>query len=293
MNQYWRTNAGGADQDLESLQTDVMRFVAILGLCLAAIFSLVQGLSDNTATAQIEISQHNLPDQQTEQLAEQLAAQLQQQLEETDRQKRELAMQSEALSALHDDMSSERQRLRELRKALAEQQSQAKPEPTIVPEPTTVPEPEPTSVPEPKVQAKPKPKPKPEPALVPTPKPKPEPQQGYLLGFASADALRALLRRSQVGLYVGTSGRYWKLDLSAGAFVDHASPGAFYGMDYSTVPSDIAALFQRTVSGNQQKLDWGVTLPAPTVNAIRQRMTERPGGELQIAADGRVDWARD
>ena len=33
---------GGGDAELEALQTDVMRFVAILGLCLAAIFSLVQ-----------------------------------------------------------------------------------------------------------------------------------------------------------------------------------------------------------------------------------------------------------
>lgn len=32
-----------ASSDLEALQTDVMRFVAILGLCLAAIFSLVNG----------------------------------------------------------------------------------------------------------------------------------------------------------------------------------------------------------------------------------------------------------
>jgi hypothetical protein len=33
---------GAQDAELEALQTDVMRFVAILGLCLAAIFSLVQ-----------------------------------------------------------------------------------------------------------------------------------------------------------------------------------------------------------------------------------------------------------
>ncbi len=33
------------DAEMEALQTDVMRFVAILGLCLAAIFSLVQRAS--------------------------------------------------------------------------------------------------------------------------------------------------------------------------------------------------------------------------------------------------------
>jgi len=36
----WHPGLGAAD-DSESLQTDVMRFIAILGLCLTAIFSLV------------------------------------------------------------------------------------------------------------------------------------------------------------------------------------------------------------------------------------------------------------
>lgn len=37
------------DAELEALQTDVMRFIAILGLCLAAIFSLVQGTATEEA----------------------------------------------------------------------------------------------------------------------------------------------------------------------------------------------------------------------------------------------------
>ena len=34
--------AGRNQDDMEALQTDVMRFMAVLGLCLAAIFSLVK-----------------------------------------------------------------------------------------------------------------------------------------------------------------------------------------------------------------------------------------------------------
>jgi hypothetical protein len=37
------------DAELEALQTDVMRFMAILGLCLAAIFSLVQSAAQEQA----------------------------------------------------------------------------------------------------------------------------------------------------------------------------------------------------------------------------------------------------
>ena len=43
MRPLWQQQS--ADAELEALQTDVMRFIAILGLCLAAIFSLVQGVA--------------------------------------------------------------------------------------------------------------------------------------------------------------------------------------------------------------------------------------------------------
>lgn len=40
-----RLHRGVAVADSEALQTDVMRFIAIIGLCLAAIFSLMRGIS--------------------------------------------------------------------------------------------------------------------------------------------------------------------------------------------------------------------------------------------------------
>ncbi|MCZ6829076.1 MAG: hypothetical protein O7F73_05730 [Gammaproteobacteria bacterium] len=40
----------GEDAELEALQTDVMRFIAILGLCLAAIFSLAQSGAEKNDT---------------------------------------------------------------------------------------------------------------------------------------------------------------------------------------------------------------------------------------------------
>lgn len=36
--------AGAAGSDTDALQTDVMRFMSIIGLCLMAVFALVQGL---------------------------------------------------------------------------------------------------------------------------------------------------------------------------------------------------------------------------------------------------------
>lgn len=42
------------EAELEALQTDVMRFLAILGLCLAAIFSLVQGAAQEQVIGQVD-----------------------------------------------------------------------------------------------------------------------------------------------------------------------------------------------------------------------------------------------
>ena len=47
----WMENSQEA-AELEALQTDVMRFFAILGLCLAAIFSLVHGATVEQAATQ-------------------------------------------------------------------------------------------------------------------------------------------------------------------------------------------------------------------------------------------------
>jgi len=46
----WLDNSSRETAELEALQTDVMRFVAILGLCLAAIFSLVHSAVQERAS---------------------------------------------------------------------------------------------------------------------------------------------------------------------------------------------------------------------------------------------------
>lgn len=51
MRHPWQHGANAADE-LEALQTDVMRFIAILGLCLVAIFSLVNGVQQEQVIVQ-------------------------------------------------------------------------------------------------------------------------------------------------------------------------------------------------------------------------------------------------
>jgi hypothetical protein len=52
--------AGRAHDDMESMQTDVMRFMAILGLCLAAIFSLVKS-PDFNPPAELQTAIPDMP----------------------------------------------------------------------------------------------------------------------------------------------------------------------------------------------------------------------------------------
>ena len=54
---------------MEALQTDIMRFMAILGLCLAAIFSLVQGAAREQAAAeQISVADTTIEEAAVEQV---------------------------------------------------------------------------------------------------------------------------------------------------------------------------------------------------------------------------------
>ncbi len=120
----YRSTRGTAGADSEALQTDVMRFIAIIGLCLAAIFSLMRGISapvesrespsENTALAQqMENLQSRSSGQQQaiELLQEQLNSseeQLiinQQQLARTSQQEQKLTQVNARVSGLSKSLS--------------------------------------------------------------------------------------------------------------------------------------------------------------------------------------------
>ena len=49
--------AAGSDSELEALQTDIMRFMAILGFCLMVIFALVQAIPPSSNASQLIIEE--------------------------------------------------------------------------------------------------------------------------------------------------------------------------------------------------------------------------------------------
>ena len=77
MNHFYRrrTANGSQGNEVEALQTDVMRFIAILGICLMVIFALVQSLPVSSQGKQPRVYNKEILQRQVDDLSRQLAAQ--------------------------------------------------------------------------------------------------------------------------------------------------------------------------------------------------------------------------
>lgn len=262
--------------DTETLHTDVMRFVAIIGLCLTAVFALVRSLP---------MSQPQVPDRQQagageagskpQDLAEvaRELAHLRQQRDSTERalqqvreEVSELAPLTLELAGLRrerdqarleldqargrlqqlatrnqqawDDQRSAARELARLQQQIGEQRRQLEgPRLGATREPQSLPPPEPT------IANPPSPEPaRAAPAREPAPTPEPVGGQsgepGFVLRFASAAALDRLVRSGAVGFVGMQRQKTWKLSLTSGqpVFASAAKPARFHEMAPATVP---------------------------------------------------------
>lgn len=261
-------DSGGA----ADLQTDVMRFMAILALCLVAIFALVQSipLAQQPAPAPEPIFIGQADALQPEPVAE-----------------------PEPVAATVEPEPAppkpEVQPFKLTRPARKPAQI-AEPEPSLTrPEWTPRPTPErvvdlpPTPV-EP-VAAAPEPTPAPpEPVATPAPE-----QEGFSLRFASDQALTRLVAAGQVGFYAIDTGRARRMSVreSRISFWDASTPSSFHEMEARTVPGPVVdALRQSGV--NTSQVNWGVTLPGSLQRQLDALMREHRGGALVIHPDGQL-----
>jgi Skp family chaperone for outer membrane proteins len=124
--------------------------------------------------------------------------------------------------------------------------------------------------------------------------PPPEPaRKGFTLRFASDEALEKLILDGKVNFYAIAGKNAWRLKLSGGkpAYIATAFPRQIYEMETPTVPIDYAAVFQRQIAVfGRRTLTWGVTLPVPTTDSINQMVSGRKKGDLIITADGEVKF---
>lgn len=113
---------------------------------------------------------------------------------------------------------------------------------------------------------------------------------GFLLRFESDEAMFDLIEAGGVSLFALGEGSTWRLAASGGRFSFHAvaAPKQIYEMTPATVPADLLRALRRRASVPTNHVTWGVVLPAMIRSDIERLMRDSNGGRLLIQSDGRV-----
>lgn len=317
---YAKYPPGSAGQDTEALQTDVMRFMAIIGLCLMAVFALVQGipvqekgktvhpaqaarLREEVRVLQLSVQELQLELQglkagmqrtqqqlaTAEQTLDQVTSRARLARSERDRLlsqvedlENQLERKQHELAAISQSAMHKEQDLAALQGSLSGVRASLEHNRSKLAALKRETQP---SAPDSPVAVPPDPEP------VSPARTWPE-KQGFTLRFVSDGALDDLVAAGSVSLYAMAESRAWRLSLVAGraVAVREPTPGWFHEMSSMTVPEQyIQGLANSPEVPDRPEIVWGVQLPATTREAIASLMQGRQGGELVIRADGRVE----
>jgi len=251
----------GADMDVggaADLQTDVMRFMAILSLCLVAIFALVQSMPVSPPVTPA-------PEAKTETVANWVP-------EPPPEPRAEPKLES-APEAVPEPKPMETPKLVTLTRPKWVPKVEPKVAPPIPATESSVAEAATPTTPE----------------TLSSPVPAAEEQEGFTLRFESDAALTRLVAASQVGVYAidGEHARRMTVSESRISFWDASLPNSFHEMEASTVPSPVVEALARTGvdAGN---ISWGVTLPGKLKGQLDGLMQENRGGSLVIGTNGNI-----
>jgi hypothetical protein len=252
----------GADMDVggaADLQTDVMRFMAIISLCLVAIFALVQSMpiappvAPDTTEEQVTEEQVVVPEQVVVQ--EQVVVEEQVAVEE---QVVAVAMKPTPAAPI----------------SLTRPKWTPKYQPKPTPQVAQAPPPATTPVAEVSVDA---------------PAPPVEEQDGFTLRFESDAALTRLVAAGQVGVYAIDAGSARRMTVSDSriSFWDASVPNSFHEMEVSTVPRPVVDALTRS-GVDTSAVSWGVTLPGKLKTQLDGLMQQQRGGSLLIGINGQI-----
>lgn len=236
------------------LQTDVMRFMAILALCLVAIFALVQSIPLAPEPTRAE---------------PQTMAEAQPTITEAD-----------ALDTAVEEPPT-----------ATDPVELAPAEPQLSESPLAAPEP---SADGPQTIAREEREPPESPAASesansPAVPPVPEAPDGFSLRFESDLALTRLVAAGQVGFYAMAPGRVQRMSVRASrvSFWDASQPTQFHEMESTTVPQPVIDALRRA-GVDAANVSWGVTLPGKLSRELDAILREHAGGALVIGTDGKL-----
>jgi hypothetical protein len=254
-----------ADMDIggaADLQTDVMRFMAILALCLVAIFALVQSIPLTPVEPQpVEELRESMPPAVAESLTQPIPKPLPR---------------------------------REMRPEPASTMAKPVEETIVLTRPKWIPKYKPPidepetgqpaltdTVAAPAMLAKP----------TPVAAPVPAQDEGFTLRFASDAALMRSVAAHKVGVYAIDAGRARRMTVSESriSFWDASTPNTFHEMEAETVPDAVANALERAGVA-PGAVQWGVTLPGRMTAQLDELMQEHRGGDLVIGAAGNISW---
>jgi hypothetical protein len=306
-------SASAAGSDTDALQTDVMRFMAIIGLCLMAVFALVQGIpvqEPGKPAQAVQAARVRQEIQAQQQQLRELQAQLrvlqaekdhaQQALTDSKEQLVQLTGQTQQSHVLLDRLETRLenldQRLEQARQLLAGVEQDAEQKEHNLAElrgrllktqqqldqnhdEIAAVKRQLRQKTDPPVIKKQAPAAPSEPIARSVPE-----KQGFTLRFASDAALDRLVTAGDVSLYGMVDQQAWRLSMDAGQTVvtQVPFPGWFHEMSAVTVPAHYIH------SLGQSGAVWGVQLPAVTKTAIASLTRGQQGGVLVIRSSGQV-----
>jgi len=246
LNRGMDAEAGG----VADLQTDVMRFIAILSLCLVAIFALVQSIPLMPTLPVPPVQQI-----ETKQVPQAVEIVEQPIVAEPSPQKRE----QEPLVITRP--VPKRITVTRTPRSIIEQ--------TVEPVEQPVPA---------------------EPVHQTPDVPAAVQSEGFTLRFETDLALTRLVARNEVGLYAITPDKTLRMNVNRGSFGfwPASVPNQFHEMAESTVPEDVLSALQRSGSADTADVKWGVTLPNNMRSDLDKFVSEFTGGSLIISGDGNL-----
>jgi hypothetical protein len=310
-------SASAASSDTDALQTDVMRFMSIIGLCLMAVFALVQGIPVQEPGKPVAAMQAARIRQEIQEQQQQLRAlqvelrmlksekeRMQQALTDSKQHLVQLTGKTQQARELRDSLETQLeylgQQLEQGRQALADIEQDSMQEEHNLDElhgrllntqAQLDHDREEIAVVKQQLREKSarpvvdKPAP-----VAPVAKPVPV-KRGFSLRFSSDAALDRLVAAGRVSLFGMANQQAWRLSMATGrAAVESVSfPGWFHEMSAATVPAHYIHSLDTVANGpGQSTVVWGVQLPAAAKAAIASLTHEQQGGELVIRSDGQV-----
>lgn len=283
-------DAGGA----ADLQTDIMRFMAILSLCLVAIFALVQSIPLNPVA----------PVTPNESATEPVAAQPVEELPSPNTPQPTAAPESVEAQPQTAPPTVREITWRDLIRKPSPAAENTPPKSTQAPV-TPAPPPEPAARGLAEAPVPPGTPPAPAPS---TPQPEKKTSgastsvaeetitdeaasEGFTLRFESNIALTRLVARNEIGLYAISQQRALRMNVNRGAYTfwPASAPNQFHEMEPGTVPNEVVTALRRSGSlGLAPEVKWGVTLPPKMRGQLDGYLAEHTGGALVIEGDGNL-----